>query len=307
MRVSSLNNMNAMMAQLNTNSLKMTSLMQQLSTQKRVNAASDDPIAATRIAQLQREQAAMAQYQDNITSLGRSLAIQETLVKSTTDLLYSLQDNLRLAANETHTAEDMAGFGSALSSLTDSLVDILNTKNESGNYLFGGTQNHTAPVVWDSEREEYVWMGNNGSREGLVANNVTVSDSIPLVQCFSGNGETDSLAILNQLTALSEKMQDPTQSPASYRDDISAMIATLDEVQNSVGALFTELGGRQNHLTLLEDAHSQIGLANQQTLHELEDADIATTTINLQLYVNATQVTFRAWNMVNQLSLFSTL
>ncbi|MEN3752997.1 hypothetical protein ABC733_10800 [Mangrovibacter sp. SLW1] len=58
---------------------------------------------------------------------------------------------------------------------------------------------------------------------------------------------------------------------------------------------------------MLQNAHTDVSTANGMVLSELADADVATSTIELQLYVNATQITFRAWNMVNQLSLFNSM
>lgn len=52
MRISSLYNSNAMLAQLGTNGTRVAKLMEQLSSQKRVNVPSDDPVAASRLVQL---------------------------------------------------------------------------------------------------------------------------------------------------------------------------------------------------------------------------------------------------------------
>ena len=77
MRISSLYNSNAMLSQLGTNGNRVAKLMEQLSSQKRVNVPSDDPVAASRLVQLGREQAAIKQYQSNITSLSGALSVQE--------------------------------------------------------------------------------------------------------------------------------------------------------------------------------------------------------------------------------------
>ena len=61
MRISGLNNSNAMLAQLGVNGNRVAKLMEQLSTQKRVNVPSDDPVAASRLVQLSREQSAIKQ------------------------------------------------------------------------------------------------------------------------------------------------------------------------------------------------------------------------------------------------------
>lgn len=305
MRVSSRNNTQVMLSQMHNNNMKMSQIMQQLSTQKRVNVPSDDPIAATRINQLQREQSTIAQYQDNITRLSGSLSTQEAQVQSASDLLWAMNDTLLQAANGSNGDKNMQGFGMELNMLLDSFVDTVNTKSASGSYLFGGTKNQTAPIQWDDATESWVFMGNHNTRETTVANGVQVTENVHLAQCLSLGG--DELGLLNELYTLSEKMQDPAVPPASYQQDIQNLLDAVSDAQDEIGAIFTELGGRQNQLTLLQNAHTDVSTANGMVLSELADADVATSTIELQLYVNATQITFRAWNMVNQLSLFNSM
>ena len=56
MRVSGLYNANMMTYQMGKNGTQMNKLMQQMSTLQRVNVPSDDPIASSRMVQLNREQ-----------------------------------------------------------------------------------------------------------------------------------------------------------------------------------------------------------------------------------------------------------
>ncbi|VFS27093.1 flagellar hook-associated protein FlgL [Enterobacter cancerogenus] len=113
--------------------------------------------------------------------------------------------------------------------------------------------------------------------------------------------------MLNKLKALSDKMQDPDVPVADYQDDINEMISLSGQTRDKVAALFTDLGGRQNRLTMLADAHTDVSMANDQVVRDLSDADPATTSINLQLYTNSVQITNKAYSMISQLSLFSML
>lgn len=76
---------------------------------------------------------------------------------------------------------------------------------------------------------------------------------------------------------------------------------------DNLGALLTDLGGRQNRLTLIDDAHTDVSLSNAEVETDLNAADSATTTINLQLYMTSMQITNKAYSMVSQLNLFSML
>lgn len=113
--------------------------------------------------------------------------------------------------------------------------------------------------------------------------------------------------MLNKLKALSDKMQDPNVPVTDYQDDINEMISLSGQTRDKVAALFTDLGGRQNRLTMLADAHTDVSMANDQVVRDLSDADPATTSINLQLYTNSVQITNKAYSMISQLSLFSML
>lgn len=304
MRISSLYNSDAMMAQLGVNGTRMSKLMEQMATQKRINVPSDDPVAATRLVQLNREQSAIQQYQSNISRLSGSLASQEAHVTAMSNQLLSLNDKLLAAANGTHSSEDMTGFGAELSSMLDSLVASINAQNENGSYLFSGTKTDAKPVVWDEAQGKYIYQGNDGSRETTVANGVSVTENTNVVQAF-GNG--NDLEMLNKLKALSDKMQDPSIPVSDYQDEMNEMLTLSSDTQGKVAAMFTDLGGRQNRLTMLGDAHTDVSTANDQVVRDLSDTDWATTSINLQLYANSVQVTNKAYSMISQLSLFSML
>ncbi len=305
MRISSLYNSNAMLAQLGTNGTRVAKLMEQLSSQKRVNVPSDDPVAASRLVQLGREQAAIKQYQSNITSLSGALSVQESHITALSNQVLSVSDKLKLANNSTLSEKDQESYGAELASMLDSLVASMNSKNENGSYLFSGTQTNSETVTFDEASGQYVFGGNNNTRETIVANGVSITENSNVSGAFSGSG--NDLEMLNKLKALSDKMQDPNVDYADYKDELSAMIDTTQNTSDNLGALFTDLGGRQNRLTLINDAHSDVSLSNAQVETDLNAADSATTTINLQLYMTSMQITNKSYSMISQLNLFSML
>ena len=305
MRISSLYNSNAMLAQLGVNGTRISKLMEQMSTQKRINVPSDDPVSASRLVQLNREQSAIKQYQSNISSLSGALSIQESNITALSNQMLAVGDKLKLANNSTLSQKDMAGYGMELSSMLDSLVATLNAKNENGSYLFSGTQTDSQTVTWDEAKGQYVYGGNDSSRETIVANGVSITENTQVAQAFSGSG--NDLEMLNKLKALSDKMQDPNANYADYKDELEEMIGVAQNTSDNISSLFTDLGGRQTRQTLLSDAHRDLSLANDQVVRDLSETDWATSSINLQLYTQSVQITNKAYSMVSQLNLFSLL
>lgn len=303
MRVSSLYNSNAMMSQLSRNGDRLSKLMEQMATLKRVNVPSDDPIAATRLVQINREQSAIKQYQSNITRVSGTLSIQESHVTAINNQLLSLNDKLLSAANGTHSQQDMAGYGAEVDSMIDSLVASMNAQNENGSYLFSGTNTGTKPVQWDEASGKYIYAGNDSTRETTVANGVNITENTNIAGAFSSGG--NDLDMLNQLKALSDKMKDPSIPVESYQDDINSVLNSVKTTRDNVSSIFTDLGGRQNRLTMLDDAHTDVSMANELVVHDLSDTDLGTATYNLELYVNSIQISNKAYSMISSLSLFS--
>ncbi|MGK8934499.1 flagellar hook-associated protein FlgL [Pluralibacter gergoviae] len=304
MRISSLHHSSAMLAQLGVNGSRISKLMEQMSTQKRINVPSDDPVAASRLAQLSREQSAISQYQNNIAGLSGALAIQESNITALGDRLDAINSKLLSANNSTWSQQDLAGIGAELSSMLDSLVEVMNARSESGSYLFSGTKTDTRPVVQDGSGR-YVYSGNNSGRETEVGSGVHIRETTPVAGALSATG--NDLALLNQLRALSEKMQDPALRQEDYREEITAMLGQVKTSSDAIASLYTDLGSRQNRLELLKNAHTDVSTANEQVIRELSDTDWATASVNLQLYMNSMQISNKTYSMVSQLNLFSLL
>jgi flagellar hook-associated protein 3 FlgL len=173
---------------------------------------------ASRLVQLGREQAAIKQYQSNITSLSGALSVQESHITAMSNQVLAVSDKLKLANNSTLSQKDLASYGAELESMLDSLVATMNSKNENGSYSFSGTMTGISAVeLMDGQ---YVFGGNDQSRETLAANGVGITENTNVRRHFPALATI--LKMLNKLKALSDKMQDPNVDYADYKDELSA-------------------------------------------------------------------------------------
>ncbi|MEW7311539.1 flagellar hook-associated protein FlgL [Buttiauxella gaviniae] len=300
MRISSLYHSSAMLHQMNQNGGRLSKLMEQMATQKRVNVPSDDPVASSRLVQLNREQSAIAQYQSNITRLSGNLSIQESHVTAMSDQLLALSDKLLAASNDTHSEKDMAGFSAEISQMLESLVSSMNAKNEDGHYIFSGTKTNTQPVTFDKTTGTYSYAGNDASRLTTVANGIEIAENTAISQAFSGSN--NDLSMLNLLKSVSDKMATPG---GDYRDDLKQLLGEVKTSSDKIASVYTELGGKQNRLSLISDAHEDIKISHDQVVQELSAVDAATSYVNIQLYTQAVQASNKSFMMISQLSLFN--
>lgn len=300
MRISSLYHSSAMLNQMNQNGMRLSKLMEQMATQKRVNVPSDDPVASSRMVQLNREQSAIAQYQSNITRLSGNLSIQESQVSALSSQLLALSDKLLSASNGTHGEKDMQGFADEMGNMLESLVSIINTKNEDGHYLFAGTKTSTQPVVFDSNTGTYRYDGNDSTRSTTVANGIEIEENTLISQAFSdSNG---NLSMLNLLKSVSESLSAPG---SDYKDGLKQLLGAVKTSSDQVASVYTRLGGKQNRLTLISDAHADVKISHEQVIQDLCAVDAATSYVNIQLYTQAVQASNKSFMMISQLSLFN--
>lgn len=300
MRISSLYHSSAMLHQMNQNGARLSKLMEQMATQKRVNVPSDDPVASSRLIQLNREQSALEQYQSNITRLSGSMSTQEAHITALSDQLQALSDKLLAASNDTHSDKDMQGFGNEISQMLESLVSVMNAKNEEGQYLFSGTKTDTQPVVWNATSGQYEYRGNEGTRSANVANGVAIEENVTVAGAFSDAG--NNLSMLNLLKNVSEQLSTPG---SNYQADLKQLLGDVRTASDNVAAIFTDLGGKQNRLTLLSDAHSDVKIAHEHVIKDLSALDAATTYVNIQMFSQAVQASNKSFMMIGQLSLFN--
>lgn len=294
---------NAIMSNaMNTNQAKLAKLMQQMASSKRIQLPSDDPVASVRILRVQREEASLAQYTTNIDNASSSFSIQEENLRSMSSTMLNTRDLLLWAANTgANASEDLAAIAGELESLEGTILSFLNVRDEEGNYLFAGTLSDTQTVTFDAVTESYNVTGNAKHREIAVANGVLIPQNVTAAEIFGTNVD-----MLNELHALVNELKAPglDSGDPAVRARITAAIDQLDVAHGGLLGAVTELGGRQNTLSLLRDSNQQVSLVNQKIEGDLSELDYSVATVDLSNYQLALQASQKTYMTINNLSLF---
>ena len=289
---------------MNVSSAELGKLMQQMATGKRILLPSDDPIASVRVLRVEREEASLEQFRKNIANVSGSLSTQEANLKSTSDAMLNVRDLLLWAANGSNTSEDLAAMAGELSIIEDTIVSFANVRDEEGRYLFSGTLSDTQALTFDAATQTYSLTGNDKHRQAAVANGVLVDENVTAASVY-GTG----VGMLNELRDLINTLQDPAldATDPAVRQQIVDTMAALDDAHGRVLGSITDLGGRQNALTLLTDSNEDVSLVNQKIEGELSQLDYAGATIDLNNYQLALGATQKTYLKINEMSLFSLL
>ncbi|MRT14697.1 flagellar hook-associated protein 3 [Enterobacteriaceae bacterium RIT711] len=309
MRVSTQQSYNSMTNSFTEMSGDLQHVITQMATGQRIILPSDDPIAATRITQLDRQQSAIEQYQSNISTVSSSMSQQESVLDGVNNSLLAIRDDLLEAANGTSTTDSLASLGQEIESLTQSMMAALNYQDEDGHYIFGGTVNDTPPITYedtdgDGNGDEYVYNGNMEHRTATVSSGVEIDTNVSVGEIF-GQG----LDVFNTLDDLSTELQDPNLDPSDPQvlDDISHSIDVIDEASESLNSAIASLGERQNTMSMLNDAQTGISDSNSELIGQLGDLDYGPASITFTGLEMAMEATMKTYSKVSELSLFSVI
>lgn len=177
MRISSLqifNIANKGMADANSSMIK---TQEQLSSGKRVLNPSDDPVAATKIMQLTNDLANVKQYQKNINIAENNLVLEEASLDSIGNLIQRVQE-LAIQAGNTATLStgEYRAIAAEVDARIDEAVNLLNSQNANGDYIFGGYKSRHAPFTGNAA-SGFHYNGDEGQQFIKVANNTVVEAS----------------------------------------------------------------------------------------------------------------------------------
>ncbi|EPQ0974752.1 flagellar hook-associated protein FlgL [Citrobacter farmeri] len=309
MRVTAQQSYVSMNQSFNKLSSDLSHVVTEMATGKSILLPSDDPIAATRITQINRQQSAIEQYQSNIDSASAGMSQQESILDGVNNSLLAVRDDLLQAANGTNTADSLDSLGQEIESLTQSMVAALNYQDEDGHYVFGGTINDQPPIVavddnGDGVTDSYSYQGNSEHRETTVSNGVEVDTNVAVSDFFGSN-----LDVLNTLNSLSQELQDPSVDPADpqVQSDIANAIDVVDQASDSLNSSIASLGETQNTMSMLSGAQTDISTSNEQLVSSLSDLDYGPASITFTGLEMAMEATLKTYSKVSELNLFSVI
>jgi flagellar hook-associated protein 3 FlgL len=205
MRISTLQSFNKGLNSILDNQNQVNNTQQQVSTGRRVLTPADDPIAATKILQLQQDAALREQFGKNMTGAQGRLTLEETQLAGITDNLTRLKELTIKAGDGSMTITDRQAVAAEVREILGATVDLMNSKDAGGEYLFGGFKGGTEPFQ-KNENGRYDYAGDEGQRFLAIASSTTVATGDNGKNLFvdvqaSDNTFNTTLSPLNEGTA----------------------------------------------------------------------------------------------------------
>ncbi|ULQ48780.1 flagellar hook-associated protein FlgL [Liquorilactobacillus nagelii] len=257
-----------------TSTASMQKTMTQLSSQKQLTEASDDPLKASKIINLNTSIDQNAMYGNTIQDGVSWNQMQDSALSSISDVMLRMRDLIQSSANGTNGSDVNSANKAEIEQDMGQIVDTLNTKY--GNkYIFAGENTTTKPFELAKNAAGDVtglkYNGTNGNLSRQIADNVSVdlfADGSKFVANSNTGAQAASLGdyFNNVITALNSDNKD--QLSGTLLSDTDAYRDNFVNVRTQIGALTNRLQSalsrNQSQATNLKES-----LSNEQ------DVDVA--------------------------------
>lgn len=224
---------------------KLMQVQQQIASGRRILTPADDPVAAARVLEVSQSQSLNRQYAFNTAAANDSLALEESVLGSVSNLLQDVREMTVSAGNATFNDADRRALANALRGRYQELLGLANGTDGSGQYMFSGYQGGVRPFS-ESAPGQVVYNGDQGQRLIQVSPSRQIAVSDAGVDVFtripSGNGTFAALAgasnggsgVIDAGTVLDlSRWDDPANSKDySIKFSVSGGITTYDIVDN---------------------------------------------------------------------------
>lgn len=314
-------------------------VQERLSTGKRVNKPSDDPVATSQIHLLNRTVDTLSQYEKNGQYAKSQLAYEETQIDTAVNLTQRARELTIQMMNETYTPEQRQATANEVGQLIEHLRNITNASNSEGELIFAGNNvNADKAFVADAPNSVGLQAGNQyfayiGSANAGVSYDERANFGARFVQIgfdsdnnLSPNDEGDpsrvritdngnkvfgistatslppgvDATLINVLVQLKDNLDQGLQPPAEIGDDLFTSIQDMS-IQ------LAKIGSRQNRIEAQYDSARSLTITLEERRSNIEDQDVVEGITELTRSQTALQMAQQVFTRVQSMSLFDYL
>jgi flagellar hook-associated protein 3 FlgL len=241
-RIANFHHYNSVSNDMNRQQIKVQENQQQLASGKRLLTAGDDPVASIYIQNFDQQNTQIDQSVKSITMARNRLNNEEAAITEVENLLDDAKRKSMMMVNGSLSGDDRVAHKQDMQGLYDSFMNLVNSRDESGNYVFAGTQYSQQPFFRDNNGE-VAYVGDSYQRMAKVAPSVDVpindaGDKLFLeVANPFGDYQPNYTLESGSLLLLSQAKNDNDADQSEYRVDFSTSSGSTSYELYQDGAL----------------------------------------------------------------------
>lgn len=239
MRVSNNEHFGTMMSQMARLQANMQNQLMQISTGKKYQKISDEPLVANQSFLINHSQNRLGQFQKNIEDGLNFLKTTELNLGTVVDAMQGTREKALEAANGTMSKEDKNTLAKTMDQTIQEFVSIANTKYL-GKYIYAGEKTDTVPFTYDGNTVSY--HGDNSE----ISFDISETSSMKV----SESGDRAFQQVFDSLVGLRDAIKNGT--PA----DIQNKIGDFDKALESTIDLRSDVGTRMESLESVNEIYT---------------------------------------------------
>ncbi|MCM3024044.1 flagellar hook-associated protein FlgL [Heyndrickxia ginsengihumi] len=248
---------------LSKNYQKLATDQQQLSSGKKINRLSDDPLSAMKGISYRRTVNEIKQFESNFSEADTWTQTTNDALSEANDVLQRVRELTVEASNGTLTDSDKQSITDELGQLRDQLVTVANTK-VGDKYIFNGTDTTNKPISVDASTI--------GTTTTLNINNQPVKIELSkgiYLQVNADGSQAFSNSLFSDLNSLISDLN--SDSPSQ---PIDSYLSKIDAHTDDILTQLSLTGARSNRIDFMRNLVSQQEDTASEIMSNNEDADI---------------------------------
>lgn len=218
---------------LNRLSGKIADLQGQISSGKADRRPSVDPVPALRLSAAQEQKDILDKFSTNIERVTSRLDQSDSVLEGAIDVMQRVGELSVRAASDSVTADERATIAIEVSELRRSLMDLANTRDDTGRALFAGFRSDMTPFVDGPGGVAYA--GDGGQHRLQVSESVSLETGLSGAEVFVGTPRGDVFkAIDSFLVSLSASDKRTRDSVVSQGEMTVKLPLTQDKISVSM-------------------------------------------------------------------------
>lgn len=224
MRITNTMMSNGMLLALNKNARTVNNYYMQLSTAKKFQQPSEDPISASRALRYRTNVSDTVQFKKNVASASAWMDVTDTAFSNTNELMKErIPYLLNQGANDTYSLEDRKKIVSELDDLIKQIAQNEMNANNAGRYVFSGYKTDEPPILTQATTDKYQITQVFSFEDNWARASYQKADVETASTTYQINELNLAYKNLDSITAL--KFADSTLTPPTF---VTASITSTD-------------------------------------------------------------------------------
>jgi len=233
-----------------------------VSTGKRINNLSDDPVGLTQALNIRSAISNLEQMQRNISRGNSWLASSESALTHVQDIISDTKVLCIQMANATIDSAERLSAAGTVQNMLDEIISLANT-NIAGSYIFAGSKTDTTPFSSDG-----TYNGNNNAFTIKIGKDATIE--------VGSDGGAVFGNIFSTMADLKTSLE--TNDVGGIQDAMSDLDGHFDDISTKI----SDVGSKMNRMDVKEKIFEDIIFANTDRLSKIEDADMTKAIMELK-------------------------